>query len=288
MDELKVYTAEVIQDIPLPVQLESGIDSYDQPTSGGSGSRQVSQPPTIQGKPRPKRAVSHETLSSALNTKSRKITGDFQFTESGALSIGKYKNGISGDIRITPRGLTARDISGNTTVSIDAETGAGVFKGEVQAGDFTVIDESGLISLSSFTTDTIEVVTPFNTQSTSFVDVTGAFLDTDSLDREVTALILFQGAVFPSSSAGAGSTYVGGITLGASVNGSNIADTRASFDFNSGSGEANGNLLTLAGHRVVTLNTGVNSIKLQMKITNTTTFQGNGFSFRLTYLILGR
>ena len=81
----------------------------------------------------PTRRVAHEVIGSALNTKSRKILAVFEFTESGALQIGKYENGVSGDLRITPNGITARDLAGITTFSLDGTTGDAVFKGTIQS-----------------------------------------------------------------------------------------------------------------------------------------------------------
>jgi len=43
---------------------------------------------------------------------------------------------VSGDLRISPNGITARDSAGLTTFSIDGTTGNAVFKGTVQAGSF--------------------------------------------------------------------------------------------------------------------------------------------------------
>ena len=73
-------------------------------------------------------------IGSSLNTRSRKILAEFEFTQSGALQIGKYTEGVTGDIRISPNGIVGRDSSGLTTFAIDATTGDVVFKGSVQAG----------------------------------------------------------------------------------------------------------------------------------------------------------
>jgi hypothetical protein len=52
----------------------------------------------------------------------------------GAISIGAYVSGESGDVRITPNGITARDINGNTTFSIDGTSGDAIFKGTITTG----------------------------------------------------------------------------------------------------------------------------------------------------------
>lgn len=124
----KVYTPETIPDQPFPQEGEEILAT--QPSGGTDVYRQE----TIKPKAIPKKRIAQELIGSALNTKSRKILAEFEFTLSGALQIGKYENGVSGDLRITPNGITARDSAGLTTFSIDGTTGSAVFKGSVQAG----------------------------------------------------------------------------------------------------------------------------------------------------------
>jgi hypothetical protein len=69
-----------------------------------------------------------------LNTKSRKILGEFQFTPSGAIKIGNYQEGVSGEILISPNGIVTKDIHGNVTIGLDGLLGSAVFAGEIQAG----------------------------------------------------------------------------------------------------------------------------------------------------------
>jgi hypothetical protein len=130
MADEKVYHAEEILDQPFP---QEG-DEATYGTSGGSTASDTKTPATIQNKVIPRRRIAQELIGSALNTKSRKILLEFQFTPSGALQIGKYENGVSGDIRISPNGITARDLAGLITFALDATTGDAVFKGSVQAG----------------------------------------------------------------------------------------------------------------------------------------------------------
>jgi hypothetical protein len=127
MDELKVLTPEVIADNPFPNQEETSNSQTSQIT-GDTASPSTSK---VQGMPT--KRIAYEVIGSALNTKSRKILAVFEFTESGALQIGKYENGVSGDLRITPNGITARDLAGITTFAIDGTTGDAVFKGTIQA-----------------------------------------------------------------------------------------------------------------------------------------------------------
>ena len=128
-EDLKAYQPLEISDTPFPVEggeppaaatLAAGQDAYT--------------PKTIQDKAFPVKRVAVELLSTALNTRSKKILQEFQFTESGALQVGKYEDGVSGDIRISPAGITARDSAGITTFALDGDSGDAVFKGQIRSG----------------------------------------------------------------------------------------------------------------------------------------------------------
>lgn len=136
MNEDKVYTPEVTQDVPFPSQTSEVASTSSEGGTGGnySPSKQTDTPFLT-------RKIAVELIGSALNTRSRKILQEFELVTSGGFQVGKYENGISGDLRITPGGLTARDSAGLTTFAIDGDTGDAVFKGEVQAGSFV----SGLV-----------------------------------------------------------------------------------------------------------------------------------------------
>ena len=128
MPEEKIYYPETIEDTPFP-----GTESEGGSSSQRSGEG-VTLPQATRDSSFPDKRVAVEVIGAALNTTSRKILAEFEFTESGALQIGKYDNGVSGDLRISPNGITARNSSGITTFAIDAETGDAVFKGEIQSG----------------------------------------------------------------------------------------------------------------------------------------------------------
>ena len=158
-DDLKVYSQETIKDTAFPV--ESTSTTSTDVTSGGTA--KVYTPNTISDQPMPKPLVAVELMSTTLNTRTQKILAQWGFTPSGAIQIGQYTNGVNGDIRISPDGIVARDMAGNTTFAIDGDTGNAVFKGEVRSGSIltggviiqddagqTVIDGSGLVSTSTF------------------------------------------------------------------------------------------------------------------------------------------
>lgn len=131
MADTKVYEPETIQENPYPSQ--QGVVSFDVSDPGSSSSGQY-EPSRVQNQAVPTKRIATELLSNQLNTRSRKILGEFQFTRQGAIQIGDYKEGESGDIRISPDGIVARNSVGNETFALDGETGSAVFAGEVQAG----------------------------------------------------------------------------------------------------------------------------------------------------------
>jgi len=129
MADDKVLYPETIEDNPLPNEATGGNYKTSQSTRGGSYSAQKTKDQSL-----PTRRIAVELLSSALNTRTKRILGEFEFTPSGAIQVGKYVSGVSGDLRISPNGIAARDESGVYTFAIDAQTGSAVFKGTVQAG----------------------------------------------------------------------------------------------------------------------------------------------------------
>lgn len=124
----KMYEPEFIPEIPFPGQELTTVQTI-QSTAGGNYSPAVSTE-----KPIPKKRTAIELLSTALNTRSRKILESFELQQSGGFQIGNFQEGITGDVRLTPNGLTARDLAGITTFALDATTGDAIFKGTVQAG----------------------------------------------------------------------------------------------------------------------------------------------------------
>ncbi len=125
----KVYTPEVIEESPFPQ--EEGVVSIQE---SQSKSGDIYGPQTIKEKTPPTKRIAVELIGKSLNTKSRKILAEFQFTQSGALQVGKYENGVSGDIRVSPDGIVARNKAGLTTFLLDGDAGDALFAGTIQAG----------------------------------------------------------------------------------------------------------------------------------------------------------
>lgn len=144
MTDEKVYTPEVIQENPLPDG--NAVVSLDALQPGNKTTGEMA-PATIKDRGIPAKKVAHELLASALNTRTRKVLQEFQFTPSGALQIGDYQEGDSGDIRISPNGIVARDVHGNTTFALDGTDGSAVFAGTIQTGALV----AGIISVGNNT-----------------------------------------------------------------------------------------------------------------------------------------
>jgi len=138
----EILRPRVVESAPFPDELESsGVGSVTQ-TSGGN-----SIPNTTKDQRFPRKFIAQEMIGPALNTKSRKILAEFDFEEKGALQIGKFVNGDSGDIKISPNGIVARDNTGATTFALDGTTGSAVFKGTLNAG--TLIGGGGRVYIEN-------------------------------------------------------------------------------------------------------------------------------------------
>jgi len=124
----KVYTPQVVKDAPFPQEGE-----VDFGVSQSKG-KDIYTPQTTKDQSFPTKRIAVELISNVLNTKSKKILGEFELVDQGAFRVGKYVDGSSGEIAITPNGITAKDSNGETTFGLDGTTGSAVFKGTVQAG----------------------------------------------------------------------------------------------------------------------------------------------------------
>lgn len=129
MTDEKVYTPEEIEDTSLPGIPQGADYSVSQPSSGQTISTERINDQGITTK-----RIATELLSTSLNTKSKRILAEYQFTSTGAIKVGEYTPGVNGDIRISPDGIVARNASGITTFVLDGTTGDATFAGTIQAG----------------------------------------------------------------------------------------------------------------------------------------------------------
>jgi len=128
MSDVKVFYPEEIEDTMFPQK-----PTVDQAVVS-SPSGQTYSPTQTQEQSFPSKRVATELMTSSLNTRSKKILQSFGFTQSGALQIGEYTQGVSGDVKLSPNGIVARNDLGDTTFALDGTTGDAVFKGEIKSG----------------------------------------------------------------------------------------------------------------------------------------------------------
>ena len=127
----KVYSNETISDTPFPNNTDA--TTVTDTTNSGTSNTPAGNS-NIPSQSLPLQVQAQELLSTSLNTRTKKIIQEFQFTPSGAIQIGELEIGISGDIRISPNGIIARNMLGDTTVAIDGDTGDAIFAGKIQSG----------------------------------------------------------------------------------------------------------------------------------------------------------
>jgi len=149
MENNQIFTQEVIEENPFPGGIEPLVSQGQLPAG-------TFAPTTTPSKSFPVKRTAVELLSTALNTRSRKILEEFELQQSGGFQVGDFKTGISGDLRLTPNGLTARDKAGLTTFAIDGTTGDAIFKGIIRGGSLiseTTIEGGSINVNNNFTVD---------------------------------------------------------------------------------------------------------------------------------------
>lgn len=158
-NEIKIYYPDTIAYQPLNASAVEEIVATGS-TSNKTASKGVNvEPPgnSFPPRPIPIPVVAKELIGDSLNTQTRQILSNFSFGKVGAIQVGEYVNGVSGDIRITENGLTARNSAGTTTVSIDGTTGNATFLGTVAAG--SVISASVAANLITGTIVNAQIAT---------------------------------------------------------------------------------------------------------------------------------
>lgn len=173
MADEKVYYPVEIPDTVLPMQ--NGLDLLN---SNGSSAGGIYTSPIVNDSPIPRKIVSHETIGASLNTKSAKIRKEYSFIEQGAILIGKYAAGVSGEIALTPNGIIAKNKGGEETVAIDGDTGDITVRGKIKAGDIDIVDEMGVVSVNAFNSYKYRATAPVSKNLTfSWEDVPNAFVN---------------------------------------------------------------------------------------------------------------
>ena len=149
MADSKTYLPEEITTEPFPAPGDELVNAGSATVAAGKEDQQLSPATTGVNKKFPERVIAHQTISESLNTKEKKILGNYQFGPQGAIQVGKYVSGTSGDIKITPDGVTARNSTGDTTFVLDGTTGDVTIKGTLESesvitGNITVETASSI------------------------------------------------------------------------------------------------------------------------------------------------
>jgi len=150
---------------------------------------------------------------SAISTATSTIITPFTFGVSGALQIGTYVNGVSGDIRISPSGILGRDINGATTFSINGTTGIAVLNGLVvgtNVGQGTAVTSSGVTTIIG------------DTVTTSFVNALNVTAQYVAASISITSPTITSGSIysglFSTSTSGAITERVEmGVSVGGNI-----------------------------------------------------------------------
>lgn len=284
----KNFEPQIVQELPFPGQIL-------QPDYSSKGVQGDFSPITSQPNVFPRKRIAVELLSSVLNTKSRKILKEFQLQQSGGFQVGDFKEGLSGDIRITPDGLVARNIAGLPTVTIDGDTGDATFSGDVRASTFTSdffnVDLEGNVVAES-----IQIVSEVdgsedesNNQSitsTSEVQITGSSI-TFSLPRPTIILILLSWTGYCLRASGIGDWQATG-SVNIRINGINRYSSTLSAEEVGGVKTGDLHLTNAGGHWLGSVSAGDKTIDLA-GIMNTTTNNGSltVYGYKLSFISLG-
>ena len=175
-----------------------------------------------------------DIVNARFDTSAKNILASFAFGASGALQIGSYVNGVTGDVKISPAGIIGRNSSGSNTFSIDGTTGVATFAGALSApsgtlGGFTLgsttITSTGLALTSGTSASLAFGVTPPTSPTVGtgiYIDKTGLFgLNANTQNFKIDATngnITATGAVIDGTSTLGGRT---GTALAAAINASN-------------------------------------------------------------------
>ena len=259
MADSKTYLPEEITTEPFPAPGDELVNAGSATVAAGKEDQQLSPATTGVNKKFPERVIAHQTISESLNTKEKKILGNYQFGPQGAIQVGKYVSGTSGDIKITPDGVTARNSTGDTTFALDGTTGDATFKGTIEAADFIIADENGLISVNNFPFGSV-AFSAFTTTSATYVDITDATITTENFSRARNVLLLATTDIYGDRD-GAGD-YEGEADITFDIDGTDSYSMR--MRQKDVAGESTADITTISMHYITSLSSGIHTIKLQM------------------------
>jgi len=139
-----VLKPEVIEEVAFPE-----LEQTTTVNTGGSGTAETLVPNAEEGKSFPPASIARTVIADSFDTQSRRILSDYTFGEYGSISVGKYENGVSGDVKISPSGIVARNKNGENTFTLDATTGDATFKGTLASGSLITGNYFAVLEIGS-------------------------------------------------------------------------------------------------------------------------------------------
>ena len=105
----------------------------------------------------PSNIIASDLISTSFDSQLNRILGNYSFGQLGAIQIGSYSSGVSGDIKISPNGIVARNKSNVTTFSVDGATGNVYVYGVLTVGSAAADVNAGSTTIngSKLTTGTV-------------------------------------------------------------------------------------------------------------------------------------
>lgn len=140
---------ETIVDQPLPLIDGAILASTGNNSNPVTSNADVEVPTTQVDKSFPPALIAQETVSQSIDTATKRIKGTYTFESLGAISIGEFQQGISGEIKISPDGIEATNVNGDTTFTLDGSTGNATFKGTLEAQTIIAGDSAIVMETSS-------------------------------------------------------------------------------------------------------------------------------------------
>jgi len=134
----------------------------------------------------------------AFSTATSTIITPFTFGASGALQIGTYANGVSGDLKISPAGILARNSAGETTFFLNGNTG-------VISGSALVVGTNVGIGTAQTAGNVTTIIG--NTVTTGFVNALNITANSMSVGG-LTSGTIYSKQISLAITAGTGDSYI--------------------------------------------------------------------------------
>lgn len=133
MSEVTAIQQPVIDDQLLPGESTTTEGSGSSNPSTRMDDTESLYAPEIPARSFPTQTIANDVISDSFDSQQKRILGAYEFGINGSIAVGTYEEGVSGDVRISPSGIVARNIDGDTTFTLDGATGDATFRGTIAA-----------------------------------------------------------------------------------------------------------------------------------------------------------